>query len=226
MLGGDRQLRPLRERGCHDRVEAFVYVCIYMRAVVLRGPAALPVLLDPTDPVEPIQPHGIGAGPHLVGAVVRLQIVARIRRPAPTSIPLCGTAANPRAAHPPRFLRAGVATCRNRLHDARAKSGRVFLRVPPFRVYRAKSRPVHRAEAKAPVPCTYVCGNAANAVGCAQECERAIPSSPVGLIRQASSVRLHRRKRRERRGQRLDGGRVRAVAHDVRGHDDVQVGVA
>jgi hypothetical protein len=64
MLGGHSQLAPLRERGCHDGVEAFVYVCIYMRAVVLRGPAALPVLLDPTDPVEPIQPQGISRGSH------------------------------------------------------------------------------------------------------------------------------------------------------------------
>ncbi len=66
MLGGHCQLAPLRERGCHDGVEAFVNVCIYMRAVVLRGPAALPVLLDPTDPVEPIQPHGIDRGPRRV----------------------------------------------------------------------------------------------------------------------------------------------------------------
>ena len=65
MLGGDCQLGPLRERGCHDRVEAFVCVCIYMLAVVLRGPAALPVLPDPTDPVEPIQPHGTSPGSHL-----------------------------------------------------------------------------------------------------------------------------------------------------------------
>lgn len=71
MLSGHSQLAPLRERGCHDGVKAFVYVCIYMRVVVLRGPTALPVLLDPTDPVEPIQPHGIdrrpGIAPRLSG---------------------------------------------------------------------------------------------------------------------------------------------------------------
>ena len=61
-LSGQCQLAPLRERGCHDGVKAFVDVCIYMRAVVLRGPAALPVLLDPADLVEPIQPHEIAGG--------------------------------------------------------------------------------------------------------------------------------------------------------------------
>jgi hypothetical protein len=75
MLGGQCQLAPLRERGCHDGVEAFVSVCIYMLAVVLRGPAALPVLLDPTDPVEPIQPRGVA-----LGRALRLGYPRRIAR--------------------------------------------------------------------------------------------------------------------------------------------------
>jgi hypothetical protein len=101
MLGGDCQLGPLRERGCHDRVEAFVYVCIYMLAVVLRGPAALPVLPDPTDPVEPIQPHGISRGSH---PAARLPPADRLRgvKLAPFSIPPLGALVNPELASLPQ----------------------------------------------------------------------------------------------------------------------------
>ena len=81
MLSGQCQLAPLRERGCHDGVKAFVYVCIYMRAVVLRGPAALPVLPDPTDPVEPIQPQGIDRGPSITARLFRRRIVRELQNP-------------------------------------------------------------------------------------------------------------------------------------------------
>ena len=49
-----------------------------MLAVVLRVPAALPVLLDPTDPVEPIQPQGISPEPPLAVRLFRADR-ARVR---------------------------------------------------------------------------------------------------------------------------------------------------
>jgi hypothetical protein len=83
MLGGHRQLAPLRERSCHNGVEAFVSVCIYMLAVVLRVPAALPVLLDPTDPVEPIQPREICRGPRITARFSGWRIVVSRKTHAP-----------------------------------------------------------------------------------------------------------------------------------------------